>query len=408
MKPKVIILGHGFTSRLGVARSLGAAGYPVAIVAIDPKYKEVTTRGTKPVDFYSRYVNEFYFCPVDQEQLVFFLLQEFSNTNQKPILFPTSDFTAAAIDANINRLQDFFVFPNICMQSGEIIHWMDKEKQKKRAVECGLNVAHGEIIKVKDGSFFIPQTIKYPCFCKPLCTLSGAKHGLKKCNNSNELYENLKFLSHKRQEIDVMVEEFLTIDKEFALVGFSDGETVTIPGILHILEMAEGGHFGVARKGEVLPITQFAEVVEKFKTFVRSLHFVGLFDIDFLLCKGNIYFDEMNMRIGGSGYAITKCGVNLPRMMADFLSSGAYSNTGAQVQTLATYVNDRMCIDDWLHDYITTEHMRNLFKEADISFIEDCEDSSPYRHFKNDFKRIAFQRIVRKLRKFLKRCLLNR
>lgn len=405
MKPKVIILGHGYTSRLGVARSLGIAGYPVAVVALDASCRTPTSKGTKPADFYSKYVSEFFFCPIQSDTLVAFLIKQFAVKDSKPLLFPTSDFTAAAIDNNIDCLREHFVFPNINMKTGEVVRWMDKEKQKKRATECGLNVAEGSIISIKDGKFSIPETIKYPCFCKPLCTLVGAKHGLKKCNNKEELNDNLIFLSHKRKEIDVMVEEFLSIDKEFALVGFSDGKTVTIPGIFNIKEMAGGGHYGVARMGEIIPSNQFSNIIDKFKEYVRSLDFVGVFDIDFLLCQGKFYFDEMNMRFGGSGYAITKTGINLPQMMADYLIKGSYSGANAEVSKSASYVNDRMCLDDWYYGNITTKHMRQLLKEADITFIrdDDYDDDAPYNEFRKEVRKIAIKRIIRRIYKAIKK-----
>lgn len=398
MKPKVIIIGHGYTSRLGVARAIGSAGYPVAVVAMIGKGKR-TNKSRKPLDCYSKYVKEFYFCQSDQDTLVRFLIETFANKTCKHIIIPDSDFSASVVDANLDRLKKHFLVPNINMQQGAIKKWMNKELQKQRAREIGLHAAYGVSITIKDGKFTIPEIISYPCFCKPLATIVGGKLGLKKCNNKEELDTHLQFLTRQNPNIDVHIEEFLTIDKEFALVGFSDGNNVIIPGVYQIKEMSCGGHFGVARFGKVYPYELYADIIEQFKALIKSIHLVGVFDIDFLLCQGNFYFDEINMRFGGSGTAITQMGVNLPAMLADYLSTGKYNSGSCLITKSATYVNERMCLDDWYFGNITSKHFKKLLNEADISFIKDDNDILPYRRFQKEIRYISIKRILRKIYK---------
>lgn len=401
MKPKVIIIGHGYTSRLGVARAIGSAGYPVAVVAMIGKGKRAN-KSKKPLDCYSKYVKEFHFCQSDRERLVEFLIDNFVEDTCKPILIPDNDFSASVVDANLDRLKKHFLVPNINMQQGEIEKWMNKELQKQRAKEIGLHTATGISLSILNGKYIIPGSIKYPCFCKPLATIVGGKLGLKKCNNKEELDTHLQFLARQNPNIDVHIEEFLTIDKEFALVGFSDGNNVIIPGVFQIKEMSCGGHFGVARFGKVYPYELYADIIEQFKALIKSIHLVGVFDIDFLLCQGKYYFDEINMRFGGSGTAITQLGVNLPAMLADYLSTGEYSTNTCQISQSATYVNERMCLDDWYFGNISSKHFKKLLNEADISFIKDDNDILPYRRFQKEIRYISIKRILRRFYKRIK------
>lgn len=51
MKQKVVIIGHGYLSRLALIRSLGQAGYDVTVIVT--MYGDVNT--TRPLDCYSKY-----------------------------------------------------------------------------------------------------------------------------------------------------------------------------------------------------------------------------------------------------------------------------------------------------------------------------------------------------------------
>ena len=141
-------------------------------------------------------------------------------------------------------------------------------------------------ICVKNGQYNIPGEIRYPCFPKPLATIVGGKNGLRRCDNENELREVILLLTKKKSDISILVEEFKKIDTEHALIGFTDGEKVIIPGIIKTTSLANGGHFGVAKQGKILPVEGYKDLVEKFKQFVLRTGFYGIFDIDFYESEG--------------------------------------------------------------------------------------------------------------------------
>lgn len=392
-------MGHGYTSRLGVIRALGAVGYYIIVVAITADKKLLSCNAKKPIDCHSKYVKEYYYCLNESEVLVNFLLENFV-FNEKAVLFPDSDFTTSVIDLNLERLSPYFYLPNIGMKQGEIVSWMDKQIQKNRAEELGLNVAKGIVVEIKNKEYSIPNSIKFPCFTKPLVTIAGGKSGLKKCSNKEELKSVLDILGALEDNINVLVEDFLTIDKEYAVVGFSDGENVYIPGVIYITQMATSGHFGVARCGELLPVKEFSIIIDKFKDYVRSLNFVGVFDIDFLYCQGKYYFDEMNMRFGGSGAVILNQGINLPQMLVDYLINGKYQHYNC-VSTRTSFTNERMCVDDWYSGNLSSKELNTLLDSSSISFIKDEMDSAPYECFKKELTRLKVKRIIKRiLRKF--------
>ena len=388
VKHKVVVIGHGYTSRLSIIRSVGMAGYDVDVVVVYFSKKE---KNTKPIDCYSKYVNKVMYSPSgDEEALVQLLQCSYRNSTTKPILVPESDFSVKVIDSNLNRLKDQFHIPNIDNTEGAIVAWMDKQKQKEQARAVGLTVAECTRISIKDGNYTIPEGIKYPCFPKPV---DGGKKGLGRCDDKEALDKTLRFMSTVRN-MDVLVEDYLHIDKEYALVGFSDGKDVVIPAILHNEQMAHGGHFGVAKNGIVLPVTGYEPLIEKFKELILNIGFVGLFDIDFLECQGEFYFDEINLRFGGSGYAVTKAGVNLPAMMADYFS-GSKKTDVWKLNTPMSFANERTCLDDWYANFISFKEYRDTIRKANVCFIKDKTDASPYRAFQKHVIKMRLKHFIK-------------
>lgn len=403
MAQKVVIIGHGYTSRLGIIRSLGVMGYDVIVIAMVTHGwwgRLIRFNGGKPIDCYSKYVHQMFYCRTkDGEDLIQLLLNHCVDARQKVIIIPDSDFSAAVIDKNQERLREHFLFPHIHHKPGAVVDWMDKVKQKELAKQVGMNVAKACVVEIRNRQYEIPSAVSYPCFTKPLATIAGGKDFLRRCNNETELRTVLE-LAGNLGDVSVLVEEYKEIGTEYAVLGFSSGEDVIIPGVVQILMMAHGGHYGVACQGKVMPVEGFEQLISQFRQFVLQIGYVGLFDIDFYESGGTLYFGELNLRFGGSGYAITKMGVNLPAMLVKHLRGEDYSEIPDMIKGTSTYVNERMCIDDWISHYITEHEYNSIINGAGIKFVYDADDLFPYFRMKHFFR---LQRIKRVLKKWLKR-----
>ena len=183
-----------------------------------------------------------------------------------------------------------------------------------------------------------------------------------------------------------MIEDYKKIDREFATLGFSDGKEVIIPGLLELLKIGHRNHFGVAVQGRVFPVPGYEDLVGKFRDLVKEVGFSGIFDIDFFESEGKIYFCELNLRFGGSGFAFTKMGVNLPVMMMKSFRGESLDGMEKTITGKAIYFNERMAIDDWYFGYLTTEEFRKTRSESDIRFVEDAGDPMPQRVLEKEFK----------------------
>lgn len=248
-----------------------------------------------------------------------------------------------------------------------------------------MNVAEGVVIDIHDGEYNIPDTIQYPCYTKPLATMNGGKGGMHRCNNEKELTHALnEYITVRTQTGKVLAEQYKEIDTEYALLGFSDGKEVVIPGILKLLVVSRKNK-GIALQGKVMPVEGFEEVIEKYKLLVLRIGFVGVFDIDFYESGGKLYFCEMNLRFGGSGYAITKMGVNLPAKMVQYFKDGEIGTKSQEISGEAIYVNERMCIEDWKNGFITLKDYHHFIRTADILFIHDQDDPQPEIEYRRLF-----------------------
>lgn len=393
MKQKVVIIGHGYLSRLALIRSLGQAGYDVMVIVT--MYGDVNT--TRPLDCYSKYVSEVYYCNArDNDGLIKILTEHCVCAGQKVVIIPDSDWSASIVDKNRDILKEHFLLPHINEKNVYVTDLMDKERQKQLAREVGLYVPGTTALNITNGIIPDLSQIHYPCFTKALTTMGGGKQWFRRCNREAELRQALTSFA-KGGNADILVEDFIEIEKEYAVVGLTDGENIIIPGVIRFVENCQC-HLGIARKGEILPVRGYEQLLEQFKQYVKNTHFVGLFDIDFLYSEGKYYFCEMNFRYGGSGYAYTKSGVNLPALFAEIMTGAKelkeYSN---EVSTERTYVNERMMLDDLNALNITIRVFNKALRTADIRFIHNVNDPKPEQLFSKMVLKAKTKYLLKKL-----------
>lgn len=381
MKPKVIIIGHSYSSRLSLIRAVAQIGSEVTVVVMRQPKDEKSTP-VKPIDCYSKYVSRVYYCVRrERDSLVSLLLEKCVDPSQKVVLIPDGDDVVATIDNNKDRLKEHFLFPHIAKEPSSMEYWMEKTHQKQLAKEIGLDVTNATIVEIKDGKYTIPSDLQYPVFPKPLATMNGGKGGMRRCDNPKDLSESLDFIiNYRTRDTKVLIEDYKVIDTEYALLGFSDGKEVIIPGVLQFLTVSKK-NMGIALQGKVISIKGFEALLEKFKQLVLAFGFVGVFDVDFYRSEEKFYFCELNLRYGGSGYAITKMGVNLPAMMVKHFYGESIEAMNKTFTGEAVYVNERMCMDDWNYGYLSYKEYRKYLKTADIRFIPDAEDTLPEKMY---------------------------
>ena len=380
MEPRVVIIGHSYLSRLSLIRSVAQIGCDITVIMTGPGDNN---RFRKPIDYYSKYVTHSYYCSrKDIPGIIALLKNKCADPVCKTVIIPDGDDIVVAIDDHKDELKENFYFPHIIKDPSSVAYWMEKTHQKELAEKVGLNVAGGTVIDIVDGRYSIPDSIKYPCYSKPLATMNGGKGGMRKCKNPEELAAALDYvIQYRNRTVKVLVEDYKEIETEYALLGLSDGEQVIIPAILEFLIVSKQNK-GIALKGKVIPIDPFEDLVNRFKQFVLEMGFVGVFDIDFYKSDGKLYFCEMNLRFGGSGYAVTKMGVNLPALMVSCFYGESMKGVPQTIRDTSFYVNEKMCMDDWNGGFISRREFKRFISQPCSRFIPDEIDTRPERKFR--------------------------
>lgn len=397
-KPRVLLSGRNYCSNLCMARSLGEAGYDVEVLRIfqvRPKLKYVLRR-IQP-DAYSKYVKAFYICVSKRKsRRIVKRLISLADRERKMLLIPTDDLVANIIDENLDILEEFYYMPHIDHTPSAVSYLMNKDNQKQVAAEAGLPVLNSCIIKTEAGQFEIPDSVNYPCFIKPNVSMKSSKSRMKKCVDRDDLYKTLKLFSRKK-DIEMLVEDYVEIDREYSLLGLSTPDGVVAPGYFGAEEGGHDAHRGVAMTGKILPVSEEQELIDKIIAFVEKTRFTGLFDVDLIkTTEGRMYFVELNLRFGASGFAFTKCGANLPGMFADYMLMNKPIDKDCHIDRPGRiFLSEKVMLDEYVESFCTRKDMKNVMDRVDIRFIQDDNDPRPYRHFRKFYPLAA---IVRKVR----------
>lgn len=382
-RPRVIVAGRTYNSNLCMARSLGEAGYEVEVLRV---FLPKPSSGLKTLfapEAYSKYVKGFYICISDGDtSCIKNQLLKLADAKRKFMIVPTDDCLAAVLEEYYEELSKYFILPNVNQNAGELLKLMSKEAQKKLAIEAGFAVADSSLITIKDGRFNIPDTVKYPCILKPNSSKDAAKNSIGVYYSYAELQDALTKIAEKN-DIKILVEDFISVHKEYSLLGLSAGNCVTIPGSFVVENSGHNERRGVAISGKVGPEVVDKTIVSYAKKLVAAMKYEGLFDIDLLEAEdGTVYFIELNLRYGGSGYAITASGVNLPGMFADYVYSGIPVDENCTMKPFTrTFFNERVLLDEYRAGYLTFSQVKVYMKNADICFMKNKADMWPYYWF---------------------------
>lgn len=411
LKPKknkrVILMSRNYSSLLGMIRALAGSEYEIEVIRLfqtPPKRHRVYLRMIP--EGFSKYVNKYHICITnhDDMKLVNFIMGLYQE-DIPTLLLPADDYPMSVLDTYYNTFEPYFKLPHAHMQAGRLNELMGKQLQKQMLKDFGFNVVDSHQVDILDHQYELPEGIHYPCFMKPAVSVTSSKKIMRRCESEEELRLALDGLAEKHEQLSVLVEDFLDIKKEYALLGLCADNQVMIPnGMVRMLRSGQGAHHGVTMIGKVIPTAPVQALMDQISDFMKTMHFTGLFDVDLLAADGKIYICEINLRFGASGYAITACGVNLPKMFADYMLGNIPLNQDAAITEFGkTFASEKVLIEDHGEHYITTDYVKEVMERVDIHLIADPEDPEPYEYMKKFYKFSWIMPIWRGAKKIIKR-----
>ena len=161
--------------------------------------------------------------------------------------------------------------------------------------ECQIPRPAGQTVFTAEEAKKVANELGYPVLVRPSYVLGG--QGMQIAINDEDVEQYIGVINRIAQEHPILVDKYLQ-GKEIEVDAVCDGEDILIPGIMEHIERA-GIHSGDSIS--VYPsqsISQKAkDTIEEYtRRLARSLHVVGMINIQFIVSGEEVYVIEVNPR----------------------------------------------------------------------------------------------------------------
>ena len=191
---------------------------------------------------------------------------------------------------------------------------MDRAEDRKEFDDalnnCGIPRPKGETVFTVEEAIKVANKLEYPVLVRPSYVLGG--QGMAIAYDDKEVETFINEINKIAQEHPILVDKYM-VGKELEVDAICDGEDILIPGIMEHLERA-GVHSGDSIS--VYPTQNISEehqktIIEYTEKIAKELNIIGVLNIQFIICKGQVYIIEVNPRSSRTVPYISKV-TNLP------------------------------------------------------------------------------------------------
>ena len=171
----------------------------------------------------------------------------------------------------------------------------DRELFDEILEQCEIPRPKGHTVFTAEEAKKAANELGYPVLVRPSYVLGG--QGMQIAISDEDVDEFIGIINRIAQEHPILVDKYLQ-GKEIEVDAVCDGTDILIPGIMEHIERA-GVHSGDSIS--VYPaqsISQHAKdtIVEYTKRLARSLHVIGMINIQVIVCGEDVYVIEVNPR----------------------------------------------------------------------------------------------------------------
>lgn len=161
--------------------------------------------------------------------------------------------------------------------------------------ECGIPRPQGGTVYTAEEAKKVANELGYPVLVRPSYVLGG--QGMQIAINDHDMDEFIGIINRIAQDHPILVDKYL-VGKEIEVDAVCDGEEILIPGIMEHIERA-GIHSGDSIS--VYPAQSISEATKRkiedyTRKLAKSLHVIGLINIQFIVCQEEVYVIEVNPR----------------------------------------------------------------------------------------------------------------
>lgn len=171
----------------------------------------------------------------------------------------------------------------------------DRELFDEILEQCGIPRPSGKTVFTTEEALEAAGELGYPVLVRPSYVLGG--QGMQIAVSDSDIKDFMAVINRYHQEHPILVDKYL-MGKEVEVDAVCDGEDILIPGIMEHVERA-GIHSGDSIS--VYPAQSIPEdiqevIVDYTRKLARSLHVIGLMNIQFIVYEKAVYVIEVNPR----------------------------------------------------------------------------------------------------------------
>lgn len=171
----------------------------------------------------------------------------------------------------------------------------DRELFDEILEKCCIPRPAGKTVFTTEEAVSAANELGYPVLVRPSYVLGGA--GMQIAISDEDVREFMEIINRNVQEHPILVDKYL-MGKEVEVDAVCDGEDILIPGIMEHVERA-GIHSGDSIS--VYPALNISEklqnvIVDNTRKLAKSLHVIGLINIQFIVYQEEVYVIEVNPR----------------------------------------------------------------------------------------------------------------
>ena len=171
----------------------------------------------------------------------------------------------------------------------------DRELFDKILEECHIPRPQGHTVFTAEEAKKAANELGYPVLVRPSYVLGG--QGMQIAINDEDVEEYIGIINRIAQEHPILVDKYLQ-GKEIEVDAICDGEDILIPGIMEHIERA-GIHSGDSISvypARTISDTSKKTIEEYTRRLAKSLHVIGMINIQFIVCGEEVYVIEVNPR----------------------------------------------------------------------------------------------------------------
>ena len=171
----------------------------------------------------------------------------------------------------------------------------DRELFDEILEKCGIPRPKGHTVFTAEEAKKAANELGYPVLVRPSYVLGG--QGMQIAITDQDVEEFIGIINRIAQEHPILVDKYL-MGKEIEVDAVCDGEDILIPGIMEHIERA-GIHSGDSISvypAQTISAAAKKTIEEYTRKLAKSLHVIGMINIQFIVCGEEVYVIEVNPR----------------------------------------------------------------------------------------------------------------